>query len=155
MTAIIHTFEAIKHYTRPALKTVLVGGCFDVLHYGHLNFLSAARKLGNHLIVALEPDEKIMLCKKRLPVHTVQQRAEILAHLRIIEEVIILPMMDSYQEYLDLVMTLKPDYLAITEGDPELNNKKTQAHLASAELVIVNSTIEALSSSRIIMAALD
>src|SRR6476620_9605469 len=40
-------------------KIVLVGGCFDVLHYGHVEFLKNAKSQGHILVVALEPDEKI------------------------------------------------------------------------------------------------
>ena len=40
-------------------KTVLVGGCFDVFHFGHLQFLNSAKEQGDYLIVILEPDEVI------------------------------------------------------------------------------------------------
>jgi len=44
-------------------KIVLVGGCFDLLHYGHVRFLEEAKKLGNHLVVALESDENVRRVK--------------------------------------------------------------------------------------------
>ena len=50
-------------------KIVLVGGCFDLLHYGHIEFLKNAKKQGEYLIVALEPDEAIVNYKKRQPIH--------------------------------------------------------------------------------------
>ncbi len=61
----------------PNSKIVLVGGCFDVLHYGHLEFLHEAKKQGKYLIVALEPDETIIKYKKRKPIHNQLQRAKI------------------------------------------------------------------------------
>nr|WP_236682642.1 adenylyltransferase/cytidyltransferase family protein [Rickettsia felis] len=45
-------------------EIVLVGGCFDLLHYGHIEFLRKAKKQGKYLIVALEPDETIIKYKK-------------------------------------------------------------------------------------------
>lgn len=51
-------------------KIVLVGGCFDLLHYGHFTFLKNAKKEGDVLVVALESDEFILNQKKRKPVHT-------------------------------------------------------------------------------------
>jgi len=35
-------------------KIVLVGGCFDLLHFGHISFLKRAKALGNYLVIALE-----------------------------------------------------------------------------------------------------
>ena len=45
-------------------KIVLVGGCFDLIHYGHLKFLEAAKEQGDFLIVALESDEFIKKHKR-------------------------------------------------------------------------------------------
>ena len=59
----------------------LVGGCFDLLHFGHLSFLKAAKELADILIICLEPDTTIQRMKKAAPIHTQKQRAEILAEL--------------------------------------------------------------------------
>ena len=69
-------------------KTVLVGGCFDILHYGHVRFLSQAKAKGEVLMVALESDEFIRRIKKKKPIHTQEQRAEILAHLDLVDMII-------------------------------------------------------------------
>src|SRR6266403_2209747 len=53
-------------------KIVLVGGCFDIIHFGHIQFLQKAKEAGDYLIVALEPDERIINYKKRTPIHTQQ-----------------------------------------------------------------------------------
>ena len=70
-------------------KTVLVGGCFDILHYGHLRFLSQAKEKGEMLIVALESDTFIRKIKNKKPIHTQEQRAEILAHLNLVDMIIV------------------------------------------------------------------
>ena len=54
---IVHLAE-FKPYSEK--KTVLVGGCFDILHIGHVRFLQAAKKQGDILIVVLESDEFII-----------------------------------------------------------------------------------------------
>ena len=46
------------------MKIVLVGGCFDLLHYDHMAFLRKAKKHGKYLIVALKLDETITKYKK-------------------------------------------------------------------------------------------
>lgn len=54
-----HQQEKIMYYNNKlsykypkSYKVVLVGGCFDLLHYGHIQFLAKSKKQGNYLIVA-------------------------------------------------------------------------------------------------------
>jgi FAD synthetase len=150
LTAPIWTFDQISTKTLPPQGRVLVGGCFDLIHYGHLKFLNEAKILGDSLIVAVEPDEKIRQLKKRNPIHTVLQRAEILANLSVIDGVIILPYWSQYEEYLNLVIQLKPSYIAVTEYDPQLHYKKQQAEFIGAQLKIVTPNIGSFSSSKLI-----
>lgn len=133
------------------VQPVLVGGCFDIIHYGHLQFLTHAKALGNHLVVALEPNEKILQAKKRAPIHSLEQRAAILAELRLVDEIVLLPVLNGYKEYLKLVNMIKPCFIAVTLGDSQLENKRKQAEAIGAGLVVVTKNLEALSSTRIIV----
>lgn len=135
----------------PHKNSMLIGGCFDIIHYGHLHFLKEAKKIASYLIIALEPDEKIIQAKKRSPVHTLAQRAEILSHLRMVDEIVLLPMMNDYESYLELVQYLQPTFIGATEGDKELKNKQKQADTIGATLKIVTENWEALSSSKILL----
>jgi FAD synthetase len=118
------------------MKKVLVGGCFDLIHYGHISFLKQAKNLGDYLIVALESDENVKRMKGDLrPIHTQPQRREMLESLSFVNEVIPLPPMHSDKEYFDFVTNLKPDVIAVTQGDPILNKKQKQADLIGAKLV--------------------
>lgn len=132
-----------------SIRKVLVGGCFDIMHYGHLMFLDHARSLGGHLVVALEPDERIKIFKHRDPVHTQQQRAQILSQLRIVDEVIALPFITTYDDYLALVRQIKPHIIAVTDGDSQLANKQKQAAAIGAEVCIVTPYITGFSSTDI------
>lgn len=139
---IIHKFEA---------KTkVLVGGCFDVFHYGHLIFLKKAKELGDVLIIALESDDFILKHKKRKPVHNIEQRAEILDSLKFIDIVIKLPLMKGYKDYLELVKKISPQFIAITEGDPQKQNKEKQAKIVGAKVITVTKKIKPYSTSFIL-----
>ena len=89
-------------------KKILVGGCFDVFHYGHLLFLRKAKEQGDTLIIALESDDFIRQHKKREQVHTQKQRAEILASLEFVDFIILLPLLSSYDSYLNLVKLRYP-----------------------------------------------
>ncbi len=101
-------------------KIVLVGGCFDILHFGHIQFLEKADQEGDYLIVALEPDERIIHYKHRTPAHIQQERAHNLLALRSVDSVILLPLLHGFPDYLALVKTIKPHVIAITANDPQL-----------------------------------
>lgn len=117
--------------------TVLVGGCFDILHFGHVRFLKQAAKYGT-LLVALESDENLKRYKGlSRPIHNQKQRAEVLAELESVDYVLLLPTMKSDQEYYDLTKTVSPDIIAITEGDPLLVNKQKQAKSVAGKVVII------------------
>lgn len=146
--------EKIFIYPQQSLPPIvgsktLVGGCFDLLHYGHLCFFKAAKQLADTLIVCVEPDQTIERVKGAPPIHTQSQRAEILAELICIDSILLLPSLQSYDDYLTLVKTVRPDFLAITQGDPQLANKQLQAKAIGATVVEVNPLIEGLSSSLI------
>lgn len=119
-------------------KVVLVGGCFDILHYGHIAFLKQAKTQGDYLIVALESDENVRRMKgDARPIHSQAQRKEMLEALEFVDEVISLPPMHTDKEYFDLVQRIKPQVIAITEGDSVLEKKKQQAEVIGAKLVII------------------
>jgi len=100
------------------VKVVLVGGCFDILHYGHISFLKKAKKLGNYLVVALESDENTKKLKgPGRPIHNQNQRKKMLESLRFVDKVIALPSMKSDADYKRLVRRVDPDIIAVTAGD--------------------------------------
>lgn len=119
-------------------KKVLVGGCFDFIHFGHISFLKQAKALGDYLVVALESDENVRQAKGAMrPIHTQQQRQEMLKSLSFVDEVISLAPMKSDKEYFDLVHQVAPSVIAITEGDSIIEKKKEQAKQVNAQLVII------------------
>jgi cytidyltransferase-like protein len=121
-------------------KTVLVGGCFDLIHFGHLKFLERAKEQGDFLIVALESDEFIKKNKRENSIHNQKERAEVLSSLNMVDLVVLLPYFSINQEYFDMVKAIHPKIVAVTEGDPQLENKKKQAMEVDAEVreVITN-----------------
>jgi len=119
-------------------KIVLVGGCFDLLHYGHISFLKQAKALGNYLVVALESDENVKVSKgDSRPIHTQEQRQEMLKSLSFVDEVIPLPPMNLDIQYFQLVEKIHPQIIAVTEGDPVVDKKLKQAEQVGAKLVVI------------------
>lgn len=120
------------------MNKILVGGCFDLLHFGHIKFLEEAKKLGGHLIVALESDENVRKMKgDARPIHTQEQRKIMLESLRFVDEVITLPPLNSDEDYAKLVAQVAPAVIAVTEGDPMENKKRSHASLVGASVVII------------------
>jgi rfaE bifunctional protein nucleotidyltransferase chain/domain/rfaE bifunctional protein kinase chain/domain len=81
--------RAVVARTRARGGTVVAtGGCFDVLHAGHVASLSAARALGDCLVVLLNSDDSVRRLKgPGRPVHTAADRAAVLTSLRAVDAV--------------------------------------------------------------------
>ena len=110
------------------MNTILVGGCFDLIHIGHIYFLEKAKRLGDKLVVLLESDETIKRIKgDHRPIHTQEQRKKMLLAIRFVDEVISIPPLKTDEEYFNLIQKFHPDIIAVTEGDPILEKKQKQA----------------------------
>lgn len=132
-------------------KIVLVGGCFDVLHPGHIVFLQKAKKEGDILIVLLESDEKVKELKGvKRPVHSQQERAQVLSALSFVDYVVRLPFMKSDREYDKLIEKVKPDIVAATKGDVNARYHKRSAKKVGANFKYVTRLIGNHSTSRIL-----
>jgi rfaE bifunctional protein nucleotidyltransferase chain/domain len=117
-------------------KKVLVGGCFDILHFGHIHFLKKAKSKGNYLIIALESDENTKKLKgPNRPIHSQKQRREILLSLNFVDKVISLPPMENDVDYRRLVSRIRPDIIAITQGDKIRSKKLEYASAIGAKLI--------------------
>lgn len=140
-----------KNLRKEGKTTVLTGGCFDILHLGHIKFLTAAKKQGEVLMVALESDENVKKLKGAgRPINTQKVRAEILSALEMVNYVILLPLMDGHADYFSLVQNLKPAVIAVTAGDPHLKQKQKQAQIIGAVLKVVTTHLESTSTSRLV-----
>lgn len=141
----------VKQLKSQGKSIVLVGGCFDILHYGHIQFLEKAKKEGDILIIALESDKNVKKLKgKRRPIHSQKQRAKMLAALEFVDSVIRLPLMRNDQDYKALVKKIKPNIIAVTAGDPKIKKKKAQAKKVGGEMKIVSQHLKGLSTREII-----
>ncbi len=127
-------------------KKVLVGGCFDILHFGHISFLVNAKKKGDLLVILLESDEYIKKSKRREPFHSQDERAMILSHLDVVDVVVKLPLLTENSEYFELVKKIKPFIIAVTDGDSKVELKQEQACKLDAKVEVVISQLPFSSS---------
>lgn len=72
-------------------KLVFTNGCFDLLHLGHVQYLSQARSLGDKLVVGLNSDVSIKLLKKgkNRPFQDETSRAVVMASLHVVDAVVL------------------------------------------------------------------
>lgn len=132
-------------------KIVLVGGCFDLVHLGHLVFLEKAKSIGDILIVLLESDQTIRRLKgENRPINSQVNRAKFLTYLESVDFIVLLPELNTDQQYQDLVGQIKPNIIAITSGDPNLQLKTNTIKSTSAKIVVVTKKIPQQSTSLII-----
>ncbi|WP_026929748.1 PfkB family carbohydrate kinase [Glycomyces tenuis] len=67
---------------------VATGGCFDLLHPGHVSLLRRARAMGDALVVCLNSDDSVRDLKgPGRPLHTAADRARLLAELAVVDAV--------------------------------------------------------------------
>ena len=92
---------------------VFTNGCFDILHRGHIYYLSRARALGDLLVIGLNNDKSVSKLKgPGRPVNDQQARAEVLGGLAFVDYIILF----AEDTPLNLISSLKPDLL-IKGGD--------------------------------------
>jgi len=153
MNRIINPEKAIKiskKLKREGKKLVLAGGCFDILHVGHIKFLTAAKKRGNVLFILLESDKNVEIFKgKNRPINNQGERAMILSSLRAVDYVIILGEMKTNSDYDKLIINLKPDIIATTKKSQQIIHNARQAKLVDAELALVVNRISNKSTTRL------
>ncbi len=142
-------FIAKKLHTQN-IKLVIIGGCFDIIHKGHISFLKEAKKQGDRLMVLLESDGHIRKLKGGdRPINTQQNRALILASFTQIDYVVTLSHFKSDSQYDQMISELKPDIIATTVGDPGRHHKERQAELIGSKVVDVLDRIKNHSTSKI------
>jgi D-beta-D-heptose 7-phosphate kinase/D-beta-D-heptose 1-phosphate adenosyltransferase len=89
-------------------KIVLTNGCFDILHPGHINLLSFAKKQGDILIVAINSDSSVRTLKgPSRPILKEHDRAALLSALEAVDYVVIFSELDPEE----IIKKVSPDVL--------------------------------------------
>jgi len=132
-------------------KIVLIGGCFDLVHLGHLIFLQKAKSVGDILIVLLESDQTIRRLKGvNRPINSQLNRAKFLTYLNSVDFIVLLPELKTNQQYQHLVNQIKPDIIAVTKGDQNIKLKTNVAKSVNSKIIVVTKKINQQSTSLII-----
>ena len=98
----------LKKLRESGKRIVFTNGCFDILHVGHVRYLSAARAKGDILVLGLNSDASVKSIKSdSRPVVSQDQRAEVLAGLACVDYITVFDEPDP----LALIRAIKPDVL--------------------------------------------
>lgn len=128
-------------------KIILVGGCFDILHDGHIKFLDESKKNADALILLLESDENIKKIKgNNRPINSQKNRSIVLSSLEYIYGIILLEGVTKSEDYDKLIVQIKPDFIAITKGDKNISQREKQCKKVNAKLIQIEK-FQSLSST--------
>ena len=94
---------------RGSLRIVLAGGVFDIIHPGHIHTLNAAKALGDVLVVVVATDNTAVKMKKRNPIHSQEQRQELVNALGIVD----LCLIGQENDIFKTVNYVKPQIIAL------------------------------------------
>ncbi len=128
----INSFDSIetlvKKWKNDGLTIVFTNGCFDILHYGHLHYLAAARDLGDRLVVGLNSAASVSRLKgAHRPLNDELTRQYLLAALSFIDAIVVF----EEDTPIELIKRVKPTIL-VKGGDYTLD------HIVGADIVIEN-----------------
>lgn len=126
---------------------VLTNGCFDILHAGHVRYLSSARAVGDCLVLGLNSDASVRRLKgPSRPINNELDRAEVIGALRSVDYVVIFD--ETTAEAL--VKDVQPDYYA-KGGDYSLDSlPEAKAVAECGGKVVFLPFVEGKSSTKII-----
>ncbi len=97
---------ALAAHRERGRRIVFTNGCFDILHRGHITYLSRAKTLGDVLVVGLNTDESVVRLKgPGRPINTLEDRAQVLAALSCVDHIV------AFDEDtpVELVRDVRPD----------------------------------------------
>ena len=91
------------------MKTIMCAGTFDIIHPGHLYYLSEAKKYGDKLIVVVARDETSKSFKGKKPVHNEKERLEAVRMLKIVDEAVL----GNQGDIFNIIEQIKPDVICL------------------------------------------
>ena len=101
------------------MKKVLVSGCFDMIHSGHIEFFRKASKFGE-LYVCIGSDETIKNLKGKFPVNNQEERKFIIDSIKYVKKSII-SQGSGQLDFKDELINIKPDFFIVNkDGNSDL-----------------------------------
>lgn len=107
------------------MKKVMTFGTFDLLHPGHLYYLSEAKKIGGYLITVIARDSTVERIKGKNPREDEKLRLEKVQDCEHVDEAIL----GSFTDHYSVILEKKPDILCFGYDQRSFNDEKLEAYL--------------------------
>lgn len=109
--------DIIARLKKEGKKIVFTNGCFDLIHIGHVRYLTEAKKLGDILVIGLNSDSSVSRIKPGRPINPENERAEVLSALCMVDYVTLFNKDTPYE----LIKEVQPDVL-VKGADWDIKN---------------------------------
>ena len=109
--------DIITQQKNEGKRVVFTNGCFDIIHAGHVRYLTEAKKLGDILVIGLNSDSSVSTIKPGRPIIPEEQRAEVLSALSMVDYITLFNEDTPYE----LIKEIKPDIL-VKGADWDIKN---------------------------------
>lgn len=139
--------KKVRAWQASGEKVVFSNGCFDILHAGHVKYLTEAKKLGDKLLIGLNSDASVRRLKgPNRPVCSEKDRAFVLSALRVVDAVTLFDE-DTPEELIGIIL---PDIL-VKGADWEIERiAGAKTILSNGGIVLTLPLLEGRSTSGII-----
>lgn len=156
VTSLEEMAQRIRDWKQAGEKVVFTNGCFDILHEGHVTYLSKAADLGSRLVVALNTDASVRRQGKgpERPINPESSRALLIAALGFVDGVVLF----DEDTPLHVIETLLPSVLVKgADYDADETNPVDKKYIVGREIILENggevktvSLVEGFSTTNIV-----
>ena len=119
--------QILQRERKTGKKIVFTNGCFDILHVGHVRYLTAAKKRGDILVIGLNSDSSVKELKgDKRPLIDEKARAELLSSLEVVDYISIFNESTANK----IIADLQPD-IYVKGGDYQIGKLPEVSTVAS------------------------
>lgn len=120
--------EKVSAWQSQGELVVFTNGCFDIIHPGHVDYLTRANELGQRLVIGVNTDASVSKLKgSHRPIQSEDARLQVLAALECVDALVLF----GEQTPFDLISTVKPNIL-VKGGDYTIDT------IVGADIVMQN-----------------
>ncbi len=135
MSTLNNYIALIQKWQAAGEKIVFTNGCFDILHVGHVDYLTAASQLGTKLVVAVNTDDSVKRLDKgtNRPVSDEQNRIKLISALKCVA----CSFLFNQDTPLEIISKVKPDVLVKgADYDPAETDESSKRYIVGSKEVL-------------------
>jgi len=102
-----------KWLKKPEVPKVVVGGTFDIIHPGHIEFLKEASKYGKVYVIVAR-DKNVLRFKGREPINDERHRLEVIKGVRYVYDAVL----GDEKDFLKPILNIRPKYVVLGPDQP-------------------------------------